>query len=139
MRLVIDTDVVVAAMRSNRGASFALIEAARHQRVNFAATVPLCFEYESVCYRLEHRQAAELSAAEVDIFVSAIIDLIEPVEIFFLWRPQLRDPGDELVLEAAVNARADAIVTFNRRDYLPAAGLFGLEVMLPKDVLRRCQ
>ena len=55
----------------------------------------------------------------VDVFVDAVVDLVEPVEIWFMWRPQLRDPGDELVLEAAVNGRAAAIATFNRRDFQP--------------------
>lgn len=132
-----DTDTIVAAMRSNKGASFALIEGAREKRVTFAATVPLCVEYESVCHRPEHRLTAELSASEVGIFLDGIVDLIEPAEVFFLWRPQLRDPGDELVLEAAISAGAAAIVTFNTRDYLPAALLFGLEILTPAETIRR--
>ncbi|HME21393.1 MAG TPA: PIN domain-containing protein [Acetobacteraceae bacterium] len=67
----------------------------------------------------------------VDVFVDAVVDLVEPVEIWFMWRPQLRDPGDELVLEAAVNGRAAAIATFNRRDFQPAAGRFGVKVCCP--------
>ena len=62
---------------------------------------------------------------------------MEPVDIWFLWRPQLRDPGDELVLEAAVNGQVDALVTFNRRDYMPAADSFGMPVLLPGEMLRR--
>ncbi len=137
MKIVMDTDTIVAAMRSNRGASFALIEAARAQRVTLSATVPLCLEYESVCHRPEHRLAAEPSAAEVGIFLDGIVDLIEPAEVFFLWRPQLRDPGDELVLEAAISAGAAAIVSFNIRDYLPAALLFELEIPTPAEAMRR--
>ena len=137
MKIVMDTDAIVAAMRSNKGASFALIQAAREKRVTFAASVPLCIEYESVCYRPEHRLAAELSSAEVGIFLDAVVELVEPTEIFFLWRPQLRDPGDELVLEAAISARASAIVTFNVRDYLPAAHLFELEILTPAEAFRR--
>ena len=63
--------------------------------------------------------------------------LAEPVESYFLWRPQLRDPGDEMVLEAAVNGRADAIVTFNTRDYGKAPQQFGVAVLLPRDALVR--
>ena len=74
-------------------------------------------------------------AATVDIFLDALIAKSEPVEIHFLWRPQLRDAGDEMVLEAAVNGGVGAIVTFNRRDYGSAPGLFGIEVLLPKEAL----
>ncbi len=132
-----DTDTIVAAMRSNQGAAFALIQAAREKKVVFTASVPLCIEYESVCHRPEHRLAAELSVAEVGIFLDTIMELIEPTEIFFLWRPQLRDPGDELVLEAAISSQTSAIVTFNVRDYLPAAQLFNLEILTPAEAFRR--
>ena len=71
------------------------------------------------------------------MFLDAVIDLVEPVEVWFLWRPQLRDPGDELVLEAAVNGRADAIATFNRRDFRPAADRFGIQILLPAEAIRR--
>ena len=131
-----DTDTVVAAMRSPRGASAALLQAARKVRVTLLATTPLCFEYESVCLRPEHVYAAGLDFADVKV-VDAVVDLVEPVEIWFLWRPQLRDPGDELVLEAAVNGRAAAIATFNRRDFQPAAGRFGVEILLPSETIRR--
>jgi putative PIN family toxin of toxin-antitoxin system len=137
MRLVLDTDVIVAAMHSNTGASFALIGQARAGNVTLAATVPLCIEYESVCKRPHHAAAAELSQSEVDLFLDAVIDLVEPTEVFFLWRPQLRDPGDELVLEAAVSAGADAIVTFNIRDYQPVSRLFGIEILTPYQTIKR--
>ena len=71
------------------------------------------------------------------IFIDAVIAMAEPVETHFLWRPQLRDPGDEIVLEAAVNGRAGAIVTFNRKDYGDIPVIFGLEVIAPADALRR--
>jgi len=64
---------------------------------------------------------------------------VEPVEIWFMWRPQLRDPGDELVLEAAINGRAAVIATFNRRDFQPAASRFGIEILLPSETIRRLQ
>jgi predicted nucleic acid-binding protein len=81
--------------------------------------------------------AAGLSAAEVAEYLNALLDLVEPVEIWFLWRPQLRDPGDELVLEAAINGRADAIATFNLRDFAPAPTRFGVDVLTPSGVLKR--
>ncbi len=132
-----DTDTIVAAMRSPSGASAALLRKARQGLVALPATAPLCFEYEAVCRRPEHILAARFSPAELRIFLDAVIALVEPVDVWFLWRPQLRDAGDELVLEAAVNGRANAIATFNRRDFLPAAERFGIEILLPAEAIRR--
>lgn len=132
-----DTDAVVAAMRSPAGASAALLRAARAGRVKLLATVPLFIEYESVCSRSGHMEAAGLKPADLPIFLNALADMMESVETWFLWRPQLRDPGDELVLEAAVNGRADSIATFNRRHFRPAADRFGVEILLPREALRR--
>ena len=126
----------VAAMRSPGGASAALLRAARADRVSLLATAPLCLEYESVCSRHEHVAAAGFGPEGLAVFSDAVVDLIEPVEAWFLWRPQLRDPGDELVLEAAVNGRAAAIATLERRDFLPAAVRFGIEVLLPAEAIR---
>ena len=132
-----DTDTIVAAMRSPTGASAALLRMARRGRVTLVATVPLCLEYEGVCSRPEHVTAAGFSPADLTVFLDAVVNLVEPVEVWFLWRPQLRDPGDELVLEAAANGQAAAIVTFNRRDFRPAADRFGLDILLPADAIRR--
>lgn len=135
MRLVLDTDVVVAGMRSPAGASAAMLLAALEKRVTLCANVALMLEYEAVCMRAVHRSAAGLSVKEVGVFLDAIAALVEPVETHFLWRPQLRDPADEMVLEAAVNGNAEAIVTFNLRDYESAAGTFGVQLLLPRDAL----
>jgi predicted nucleic acid-binding protein len=80
---------------------------------------------------------AGLSERQVEIFLNALIALAEPVLTHFLWRPQLRDPNDEMVLEAAVNGRAEALVTFNVRDYGTAASQFGVEVLLPREAIAR--
>lgn len=132
-----DTDTVVSAMRSPGGASAALLRAVRAGQVTLLATTPLCLEYEAVCSRPEHVNAAGFSPTDLSVFLDAVVGLVEPVEAWFLWRPQLRDAGDELVLEAAVNGRADAIATFNRRDFLPGATRFGMDVLLPVEALRR--
>lgn len=132
-----DTDTIVAAMRSPTGASAALLRAAQVGRVALPATAPLCLEYESVCSRPEHMMAAGFGPADLAVFLDALVDLVEPVDAWFLWRPQLRDPGDELVLEAAVRGRAAAIVTFNRRHYGPAVGRFGIHILLPAEAIRR--
>jgi putative PIN family toxin of toxin-antitoxin system len=137
MRCVLDTNVVVAAMRSPGGASALLLMEARRGKITMLANVALALEYEATCRRLEHMTAAGLDADEVEVFVAAVVAMAEPVESHFMWRPQLRDPGDELVLEAAANGKAAAIVTFNRRDFGVVPLQFGVEVLTPIEVIRR--
>jgi predicted nucleic acid-binding protein len=105
--------------------------------VELLLSVPLAMEYEAVCLRPEHQMAAELSEREVHIFVDAVIAMAQPIKIHFLWRPQLRDPTDEMVLETAVNGRADLLVTFNERDYGTVPSRFGIEVMTPRRAVER--
>ena len=137
MRYVLDTDTVVAAMRSPAGASAAVLLAAADRKVTLVVSVPLVIDYEATCSLAEHRQPAGLSEKEAAAFLDGLAALAEPVECHFLWRPQLRDPGDEMVLEAAVNGRADAIVTFNVRDFRTVPRDFGILVVTPREALRR--
>ena len=88
-------------------------------------------EYEAVMTRTQHLAASKLSVADVGVLLDAIASVGEPVRPSFLWRPSLRDVDDDMVLEVAVNGSADAIVTFNRRDFRPATERFGIEVLLP--------
>jgi predicted nucleic acid-binding protein len=85
----------------------------------------------------EHRLAAALNDRQVGIFLDAVIAMCEPVETHFMWRPQLRDPADELVLEAAVNGGAAGIVTFKVRDFGGAPARFGVHLLSPQEALRR--
>ena len=124
-------------MRSPRGASAAILQAARQGRATLLLSVPLALEYEAVCGRTDHRIAAGLSEREAGIFVDAVIALAEPVETHFLWRPQLRDPNDEMVLDVAVNGQADVLVTFNVKDYGGAPVRFGVKTMLPREAMVR--
>lgn len=137
MRYVADTDVIVAAMHSPGGASAAILRAARHGRVTLLVSVPLGMEYEAVCSESDHRLAAGLSEREVEIFLDALLAMAEPVKTHFLWRPQLHDLGDEMVLEAAVNGRADALVTFNVRDFGTVPARFGNELIIPREAIGR--
>jgi hypothetical protein len=101
------------------------------------ATVPLFFEYEAVATRPEHLAAAGATRADVINTLDVLAALLEPVVTHFLWRPKLRDADDEMVLEAAVNGRADVIVTFNTRDFGRAAEEFGIGLALPAQLLKR--
>ena len=129
--------MIVAAMRSPGGASAAILRAARQSKITLLVSVPLAVEYEATCSEAEHRLAAGLSEREVEIFLDAVMAMAEPVKTHFLWRPQLRDPGDEMVLETAVNGRADGLVTFNVRDFGTVPARFGIELMIPREVLGR--
>lgn len=134
-RLVLDTSVVVAALRSLHGASNALLRHIATRHVTLLATPALFLEYEEVLKRPEQRAVHGLDTRAVDIFLAALASAVEPVTVHVGWRPQLRDPADEMVLEAAINGHADAIVTFNVRDFVPAAGRFGVAVLRPAVVL----
>ena len=137
MRLVLDTNVIVTAMRSPTGASAALLVAAAAGESDLLANVALAVEYEAICLRADHVMASGLTTQEVASFLDAVIALVEPVESHFLWRPQLHDPADELVLEAAANGRADAIVTFNQRDFGSAPRAFRHRGTAPATTLQR--
>lgn len=129
--------MVVAAMRRPTGASAAIVRSIREGQATLLLSVPLAMEYEAVCLQAEHRLAAGLSQGQVDVFVTAMIAMAEPVQTHFLWRPQLRDPGDEMVLEAAINGRANILVTFNLGDYGEVPSRFGIEVLLPRIAIGR--
>jgi putative PIN family toxin of toxin-antitoxin system len=134
---VLDTNIVIAAMRSPAGASAELLRMARRSEVTLLANVALALEYEATCKLAEHWFAAGLDLHEAGVFVDAVVAMAEPVETHFMWRPQLRDPADELVLEAAVNGQAAALVAFNRRDFGAAPGWFGIDVLTPAEAIRR--
>jgi putative PIN family toxin of toxin-antitoxin system len=131
MRIVLDTSVVVAGLRSRNGASRAVLERLNKGEFYLAASPALFLEYEQVLKRREHR----LPLDEVDGFLSELASVIDPVQVWFTWRPQLTDADDELVLEAAINGRADAIVTHNRKDFERASRLFGIAVWSPIELL----
>ena len=137
MRVVLDTDVVIAAMRSPTVASAAIIRLARQGRVTLLVSVALALEYEAVCSGPEHWLAAGLTEDDMKVYSDAIIALAQPVTMHFLWRPQLRDPCDEMVLGTAINGDADALVTFNTRHFGEVPGHFGVELLLPRELIVR--
>ncbi|MGH8248543.1 MAG: PIN domain-containing protein, partial [Gammaproteobacteria bacterium] len=94
-------------------------------------------EYEAVMTRQEHLDASGLSRAGVQELLDAIALVAEPIRLSYLWRPQLPDPQDEMVLETAANGRADVLVTMNRRDFEAAAQTFGVSVISPAEAIHR--
>ena len=137
MKFVLDPCVIAAALRSRRGASNALLRQIERKKFSIVASPPLFLEYEDVLLRPEQRLAHGLSVEQVGEFLSDLAFWVEPVDIHFRWRPQVSDPGDEMVLEAAINGRADALVTCNIRHFASAAVRFKLEILKPGEILRR--
>jgi putative PIN family toxin of toxin-antitoxin system len=135
LRIVIDTSVLVAGLRSRVGASNALLQLVALGRVRPLATPAMFLEYEDVLGRPEQRAVHGLNDEGIERILAGLASTIEPVEIHFAWRPQLHDASDEMVLEAAINGRADALVTFNTRDFVTAATTFGLRVKQPGEIL----
>ena len=136
MNYVLDTNVLVAAVRSPAGASAEILRRVLLKQVGALCNVPLFMEYEAVLMRPEHLAAAGAHANQVINLLDALAGAVIRVEIQFLWRPQLRDPNDDLVLELAVNGQglgdSVAIITSNQKDFLPQAGKFGIGVMTPR-------
>lgn len=97
----------------------------------------LAFEYEAVIKRPEQLSAMGMSLEQADRRIRSVVALCEPVFKAYSWRPQLRDPDDEMILEAAVNGGADILVTFNQRDFGSAPAAFGIECLLPQYALER--
>ena len=139
MRLVLDTATMVAAIRSDAGASRRLLVSALQSRFKLLASVPLMIEYQAVMTRPEHLDASGLSRQEVNELLDTIASVAVPVRLAFLWRPTLRDPDDDTVLEAAVNGRAEAIVTFNLRDFRGVLPQFGIEILSPGEAWKRLE
>lgn len=135
-RVVLDTNIIVAALRSSDGASAELLRQAVRGKLKPLATPALFLEYEEVVKRPEQRLAHRLELEQLDKFLAALAAACEPVKLNYQWRPQLSDAADEMVLEAAINGQAQAIVTFNMKDFHPAASLFGVKVWRPGEMLR---
>lgn len=130
-KVVVDTNVLVAALRSRRGASFRLLSLLRARRYELCVTVPLVMEYADV---LGRPGMVPVSQTQVDAIIDMICREAHQQTVHYLWRPQLRDPKDEMVLEAAVNASAAYLVTHNLADF-SAVRFRGLEVVSPARLL----
>jgi putative PIN family toxin of toxin-antitoxin system len=126
-RVILDTNVVVSGMRSKEGASYRLlVELSSDPRFRISVSVPLAMEYEMAL-----KGVPELRTGDAETMVDFLCEVGEKREIYFLWRPLLRDPKDEMVLEVAVEAQADAIVTHNVRDFKGVEEHFGIRILTP--------
>ena|SRR5947208_8455 len=134
-RVVLDTNVLVAAIRSDGGASRVLLVDALEANFTLVASVPLMIEYEAVLTRQEHLEPSGLTSEDVQSVLDAIAAIVEPVRLAYLWRPMLSDVADEMVLETAVNGRADLLVTLNVRHFESATESFAVRLASPAEAL----
>lgn len=132
-RIVIDTNVFVAALMSRRGASYRLLMVLGQGRFEVSISVALLLEYEDIARRkLDMLLLSEESLADILDYVCVVA---QRQSLYYLWRPILRDPADDMVLELAVASASESIVTFNRRDFA-GSEQFGIEVVTPREFLR---
>ena len=131
--IVIDTNVVIAALRSKRGASSKLMSLVGTLKFEIHDSVPLILEYEDVIQR--QRESVGLSQNDVSALIDSLCALAHHHEIYFLWRPSLPDANDELVLELAVSAHCDYIVTHNLADF-KGVKKFGIKAVSPREFLQ---
>lgn len=132
VRVVIDTNVVIAALRSRRGASFQLLGRVGMKEFQMSLSVPLVLEYEEAGKRAARE--AGLTASDVDDVVDYLCSEADLREIHYLWRPFLRDPDDDHLLELAVESGSRWIITFNVRDFA-GIGRFGIGAVTPGEFL----
>jgi putative PIN family toxin of toxin-antitoxin system len=135
-RVVIDTNVLVSALRSRRGASFRLLSLIDSGKFITNISVPLVYEYEQVLKRMSW------PGKPANQYISEILDYIctvgEKWKIHYLWRPKLSDPNDEMILELAVTSQSKFIITYNKSDFREARE-FGISVLNPVEFLNKLE
>jgi putative PIN family toxin of toxin-antitoxin system len=133
-RIVIDTNVFVSALRSSKGASHRVLMLVGGAEFQIVLSVPLVLEYEDAAKRMS--AATDLSHEEIEDIIDSLCSVAHHQQIYFLWRPVLRDPGDDHVLELAVEAGCEFVVTFNSRGFA-GSERFGVTPITPGELLRR--
>ena len=131
INVVIDTNVLISALRSNRGASFKLLSLVGTGKFDISLSVPLLVEYEAVCKRKKFKHLID---TDIDGLLNYLCKVADKRDIFFLWRPFLKDPNDDMVLELAVEAGCEYIITYNLDDF-KGIEQFGVEAITPKKIL----
>lgn len=133
IQIILDTNILDAALRSRNGASFLLLSLLPSEKFVLNVSVPLILEYEDVL----KRSTAELNFTieEMDQLLDGICAMANRHDVFYLWRPLLRDPGDDLILELAVKANCNYIVTYNKQDF-EGVEAFGVNVIDSREFLQ---
>lgn len=132
-KIVVDTNVIVSALKSRNGFSFRFLSIIDDSRFKIFISVPLILEYEDAIKRSKSK--IKLSKVELDAILDYICLVAERRKIFYLWRPFLADPKDDMVLELAIESECDYIISFNKKDFI-GVEKFNLEVITPKEFLK---
>ncbi len=130
MKITIDTNVILAGLQSNKGYSYRLLQMLGESQIKPCLSVPLFLEYESQTKK--HLSPLIFSDEEIDDFLDYLCSVSEKVSIYYLWRPYLKDPFDDHVLEVAINSGSQYIITFNKKDFKDLHE-FGIHVVNPKE------
>jgi putative PIN family toxin of toxin-antitoxin system len=133
MRVVLDTCILYSALRSSTGASHRIVKSMPNPKFRPMVSTPVFFEYEEVLRR--PKQFPHLSPQDIEDFLDFISSACDHVRINFLWRPQLQDPEDDLILELAVSGQADAIITYNQRDFV-GSDQVGIRIISPGELIK---
>lgn len=132
-RIVVDTNVFISSLKSKRGASHKLLYQVSRQKFEQSVSPTLIFEYESVAKR--ESQNIPLTSKDIDIIIDMICEWSVKCEVFFLWRPELKDPNDDFILELAIESKSEFIITYNKRDFR-GIEKFGIKALTPKEFLK---
>lgn len=133
IQIVLDTNVLLSGLRSARGASYKLLTILNSERWQLNISTTLVFEYEEILKR--EKDQLTLSFEEIDDVIDGICSIANLCDIFYIWRPVAPDPDDDFLIDLAVEARADFIITYNKKD-LQAASIFGIKVVTPNEFLQ---
>lgn len=135
--IVLDTNILVAGLASNKGASYRILNAIAQGRVSPLLTVPLFLEYEAVLSRPDILELTGFTLREIREFLDGLIPFSTCIDrVWYLWRPLLPDPNDEMIVECAISGCADYIVTFNVKDFSSIQDLFLFQIVTPQEFLR---
>jgi len=133
-QVVIDTNVIVSALRSRRGSSYKLLMLIGSEKFEINLSVPLMLEYEKTAKKLIGK--IDLLGKDIDGILDYLASVANRRQVFYLWRPFLKDPKDDMVLELAVAGNCDFIVTYNKIDFQGVES-FGVRTLTPKEFLQK--
>ena len=134
LKIILDTNILFTALRSDLGASFKLISIIPSDLFSLSVSVPLVVEYEDILKR--SNQLKHIMKQDVNEFIDFIVSVAEQKKIHYLWRPFLKDPCDDMLVELAVASNADAIVTYNKKDFKNVEESFGIKIIDAKELLQ---
>jgi len=134
MRIILDTNIIITALRSRQGASYALVSRVPLEQFELSLSVPLYIEYQDVLLRKE--KVPGFTKKEIIDYLQYLCSQSHHQEIFYLWRPSLKDVKDDMILELAVASESRYIVTHNLRDF-QGSEKFGIQAISPQRMLKK--